>query len=106
MPKEPIEVIAQKSGYPSDAYHDPNTGMYTKPEHVDGTNKEFGEVLTGDGKSIFIPRPKLKPVRKIQFSVPHAYLEVIESMDRCQELINAARQNIGLEWVAFVEPVY
>lgn len=86
-----------------DAYHN-TEGFYTVPD----PEKFSGDFLEDPFTKILIPKPKGKPIRFMDFSLPggNYRLEVDESIEAIQSAVRHARSDESQEWYEFTDPVF
>lgn len=89
---------------PTEAVHDPATGMYQMKESEPGRINS-GMVETESG--LFIPAPKFKPFRRVQALGQGTVmtLEVDESVEEIQRIVTSLKTN-DVSWIIFTDPAY
>lgn len=113
MPNKPLEEQAMERGFPSpsEAHHDPETGMYTMrdPEKPSFDSSNLVELESG----IFVQRPTEQKETRIIWAdtgAGHFQYQVAETYEECIAVIDRVRANdaelIDSGWVDFTEPIF
>jgi hypothetical protein len=105
MSKEPLEVLADKSGYPKEAYHN-EEGMFTVPDPEKPSYSDDKLVQLESG--LWVQKPNHKEVRVLWCDTGsgHFQYECDESYEEIMSIVDSARNGAIDGWANLTDPIY